>query len=46
MAQDEGDDAAEWLSTFLGKDVRLVRYIGETQVAAEASPCSSYAVEG
>jgi uncharacterized protein YcbX len=29
LAQDEGDEAAAWLSDFLGKPVRLVRYIGE-----------------
>lgn len=30
MAQDEGIAAATWLSTFLEKDVCLMRYIGET----------------
>lgn len=28
LAQDEGDDAAAWLTDFLGKPTRLVRYIG------------------
>jgi len=27
-ARDEGDEAAEWLSEYLGKPVRLVRYMG------------------
>ncbi len=28
LAQDEGEEAAEWLTDFLGKPARLVRYIG------------------
>lgn len=28
LAQDEGEDAAAWLTDFLGKPARLVRYIG------------------
>lgn len=24
-----GEDAAQWLTKFLGKDVRLVKYVGE-----------------
>lgn len=27
-AKDEGDAAAEWFSSFLEKEVRLVRYVG------------------
>jgi hypothetical protein len=29
LAQDEGEDAAAWLTDFLGKPARLVRYIGQ-----------------
>lgn len=27
-AQDEGDEVAQWLSSFLNKEVRLFRYVG------------------
>ncbi|CAL8463480.1 g3014 [Coccomyxa elongata] len=39
LAQDEGEDAAAWLTNFLGKPVRLVRYVGTPQPnGAEADP--------
>ena len=34
LARDEGDDAAAWLSDFLGKPCRLVRYVGAARVLA------------
>ncbi|KAI8473433.1 MAG: hypothetical protein J3K34DRAFT_518926 [Monoraphidium minutum] len=34
VAADEGDAAAAWLSSFLGRPVRLVRYLGTLDAAA------------
>ncbi|KIZ03006.1 hypothetical protein MNEG_4956 [Monoraphidium neglectum] len=34
QAADEGDEAAAWLTSFLGKPVRLVRYLGSLDPAA------------
>jgi len=30
LTQDEGDEVADWLSSFLDKKVRLVRYLGDS----------------
>lgn len=38
-AQDEGDSVANWLSEFLGRPVRLMRYIGETEKIISAVRC-------
>ena len=32
-----GEDAAKWLTDFLGKPVRLVRYVGEQFLSLEAT---------
>lgn len=40
-AADEGDVAAAWLSAFLGKPVRLVRYLGSTAAAEAAADGSA-----
>lgn len=37
LAADEGDEAAAWLTAFLGKGVRLVRYLGSGAGAADAA---------
>ena len=48
-AADEGDAAAAWLSAFLGKRVRLVRYLGSLDAAsgdAEAALAAEAVVGG
>ena len=42
-AHDEGDDAAKWFSTFLGVDVRLVRFCSHRQTEPEFAPDSETA---
>ncbi|KAI8469189.1 MAG: MOSC domain-containing protein [Monoraphidium minutum] len=42
-AADEGDAAAAWLSTVLGRDVRLVRYLGSGGDAAGAAAAAAAA---
>ena len=39
--QDEGDEAAAWLSAFLEKDVRLVRYLGESGKSSTVCGCKT-----
>ena len=37
IAQDEGDEAAAWLSDFLQRPVRLVRYMGKHRFPLDRS---------
>lgn len=39
-AADVGDEAAAWLSDYLGKPVRLVRYAGGSPASPRAVPCA------
>lgn len=39
MGEDQGDEAARWLSAYLGRPVRLLRYAGELLVVSCQAPC-------
>lgn len=45
VAADEGDEAATWLTTFLGRPVRLVRYLGSLEPAAAEEAAAALAAQ-